>query len=162
MPPSESENPVKVLYVDDELVSLNAFKASFRRQYQVFTASSAEEAIRILNEQEIHVLLTDQKMPGVPGTQLLEHAVRIYPNQSRILITAYADMEALVTAVQRGHIFDFVRKPWNYEELTDKIQAAYEACSMKNDYEQKLKSMEDKIKKLEEQIRRVLEENDNQ
>ncbi|MES2678235.1 MAG: response regulator [Bacteroidota bacterium] len=158
----ETEKTIKVLYVDDELNSLNVFKASFRKHFTIFTASSAGEAVKILTENEIHVLISDQKMPGVRGTQLLEHAVKIYPNQSRILITAYAEMESLIVAVQKGHIFDFVRKPWNDEELTDKIYAAYEACSVKTDHEKKLKSMEEKIKILEERIRRVLDENDNQ
>lgn len=154
------EKTIRVLYVDDETENLQAFTASFRRLYTIFTAASAEHAVKILNDHEIHILISDQKMPGVPGTQLLEHAVKLYPNQARILITAHADMDALILAIQKGHIFDYVRKPWDYEDLRKKIDSAFQACSVNLDYEQKLKQMEEKIKKLEDHIRRVLEEND--
>src|ERR1043165_10126711 len=93
---------LKVLYVDDEQANLDTFRASFRRTFEVFTAISAEEATKILNENTIHVLLSDQKMPGVQGTQLLEKAVKLYPNQARILITAHANIDALMVAVQKG------------------------------------------------------------
>lgn len=153
----DQEKTIRVLYVDDELENLNSFRASFRRYFEIFTASSAEEAVKVLTEHKIHVLISDQKMPGIPGTQLLEHAVKIHPNQARILITAQADIDSLIHAIQKGHIFDFVRKPWDNEELAGKIKEAYLSCAVSMDYEEKLKQMQEKIKQLEEHIRRVME-----
>lgn len=157
----DQEKTIKVLYVDDEIENLNAFRASFRRYFEIFTAASAEEAVKVLTEQKIHVLITDQKMPGMPGTQLLEHAVKTYPNQARILITAQTDVDSLVYAIQKGHIFDYIRKPWDNDDLQKKIVDAYEACAASINYEERLREMETKIKGLEEHIRRVLEESDN-
>lgn len=157
----DQEKTIRVLYVDDEIENLNSFRASFRRYFEIFTASSAEEAVKVLTIEKIHVLITDQKMPGMPGTQLLEHAVKTYPNQARILITGHTDIDSLIYAIRKGHIYDFVRKPWDTEDLIEKIKEAYLACAVSIDYQEKLKQMEDKIKTLEDHIRRVLEESDN-
>ncbi len=88
-----------VLYVDDEQSNLSAFEASFRKYYKIYTASSVIEAQKILSEIEIHILLTDQRMPGQVGTTLLEYSVANYPRQVRILISAFADNTVLASAV---------------------------------------------------------------
>ncbi len=114
-----------VLYVDDEVNNLEAFKAAFRRDFSVFLASSAEEARQIMAQHEIAVLVTDQRMPAEKGTQLLRKAVETYPNQIRILVTAYSDMEAIISAVNEGYIFKYHKKPWDEEALRNSL---HEAC----------------------------------
>ena len=82
---------INVLYVDDEVNNLEAFRATFRRDFNVFTAISAKEAEGILDaENDIHILITDQRMPLKSGTELLAESVRKYPYQIRILLTAHA------------------------------------------------------------------------
>ena len=122
---------INVLYVDDEARSLEGFKANFRRYYTIFTAMSAKEARVILDNNEIHVLISDQKMPETLGTQLLEEAVKIYPEQTRILLTAYSDSEAIIQAFQRGLIFRYMLKPYIPDELKNLIDSAFELFRLK-------------------------------
>jgi len=117
---------IRVLYVDDELNNLEAFNAAFRREFEIFTAVSAAEASRILEDQAIHILICDQRMPQTTGTQLLIDAVKKYPEQVRILLTAYSDIEALIEAVNYGLIFKYLKKPWDEDELRESILKAYE------------------------------------
>lgn len=122
-------NEITVLYVDDESHNLNAFKASFRRDFNIITASSANEALRILadNTVEIHVVLTDQRMPNVTGTEFLSTLIERYPKPIRILITAYADITAVVDAINSGKVFSYISKPWDYDDLKRVITEAYHA-----------------------------------
>lgn len=124
-----SEKKIHVLYVDDEISNLQAFNAAFRRHFTIYTAASAKEAGAILDSETIHVLITDQRMPGTTGTQLLENAVKKYPNQIRILLTGYTDMEAIVQAINQGYIFKYLKKPWNESELMSAVKEAYEVYS---------------------------------
>lgn len=127
-----SEQPnINVLYVDDEENNLLAFKASFRRHFTVFTAVSAEEGKKILAETEIHVLITDQRMPGTLGTELLAQAVKDYPDQIRILLTGFSDIEAIKDAINRGQIYHYLQKPWNDEHLKETIESAYRVYHLK-------------------------------
>ena len=128
---SENTTDIHVLYVDDEENNLVAFKASFRRHFTVFTALSADQGERILKENEIHVLITDQRMPGKLGTELLAEAVQNYPDQIRILLTGFSDIEAVQDAINRGQIFRYLQKPWKDEELKDTVEKAYEVYSLK-------------------------------
>ena len=121
----------KVLYVDDEIVNLQGFKANFRREYTVYTASSASEARQILASNEVHILITDQKMPETLGTELLEELVQEYPLHERIMLTAYADSQAILDAFQKGKIYRYILKPYEPEELKNIIAEAYRLYSLK-------------------------------
>jgi response regulator RpfG family c-di-GMP phosphodiesterase len=127
----QTEKIINVLYVDDELNNLESFKANFRRHYNVFTAISAKVAKQILAENYIHVLITDQRMPITSGTQMLDEVINEFPHQTRILLTAYAENEAILDAFQRGLIFKYIIKPYNQEELKQLIDNAYEIHALK-------------------------------
>jgi two-component system sensor histidine kinase/response regulator len=129
---------INVLYVDDEVHNLQAFKASFRRDFNIYTANSANQAKLILKQYSIHVLITDQRMPSVLGTELLAETVKEYPDQIRILLTAYTDVEAIIDAINRGHIFKYLQKPWNNDVLHEAIIEGYEIYDLK-EKEKKLK-----------------------
>lgn len=116
---------INVLYVDDEDNNLQAFKASFRRYFNIFTALSVDEGRKVLVENEIHVLITDQRMPGALGTDLLAQAVIDYPDQIRILLTGYSDIEAIKDALNRGQIYQYIQKPWNDNDLKTTIENAF-------------------------------------
>ena len=130
------KNKIHVLYVDDEEQNLISFKASFRRYFEIFTANSANEAQKILIENTIHVLITDQRMPETLGTELLAKAVLDYPDQTRILLTGYTDIEALKDAVNRGHIFRYLEKPWNDDELKKTIEDSFHVYNIKKEQEE--------------------------
>ena len=138
---------INVLFVDDESDNLIGFKAYFRRYYNVFIALSAVEAKEILTFNEIHVLITDQRMPDTMGTKLLEDTIQEYPNQSRILLTAYTDNESLIDAFKKGLLYKYVLKPYDPIELKKIIDAAYEFYTLnklKDElYKEWLKTQED-------------------
>ena len=98
----KSQVTINVLYVDDEENNLISFKASFRRYFSIFTANSAIEAQEILSKNIIHVLITDQRMPETLGTELLAKAAKDYPDQTRVLLTAFTDIEALKDADRKS------------------------------------------------------------
>jgi two-component system probable response regulator PhcQ len=108
-----------VLYVDDEEKSLKSFTRAFGDDFRIFTAASAQEGFRLLEEHkdDIGLLMTDQRMPGEKGVWLLEHARQLRPQIIRVLATGYADMEAVIAAVNTGAIYKFVTKPWDPPQL---------------------------------------------
>lgn len=120
------DKKIKILYVDDEQNNLISFKATFRIKYDIYTAISAADAIRILDEKEIHIIITDQRMPGMTGVEFLESILEKHSSQMRILLTGYADINAVIDAINKGKIFHYLSKPWNEEELDMTIQRAYE------------------------------------
>lgn len=113
-----------ILYVDDEMNNLVSFKATLRLKYNVFTAISGEEAMKLLDEHQIHVIITDQRMPAMTGVEFLERILEKHPEPIRILLTGYADLNAVIDAVNKGKIFHYLSKPWNVEELELTIQRA--------------------------------------
>ncbi|MDB5230570.1 MAG: response regulator [Chitinophagaceae bacterium] len=134
---------IKVLYIDDEVNNLVAFKASFRRIFQVYTAESAEEGRRILAENEVHVILSDNRMPKLTGIDFFESILEKYPDPIRILITGYTDINAVVDAINRGQIYKYLTKPWNENEVKNFIEKAYEVFRLrKENYELTQKLLE--------------------
>lgn len=123
---------IKLLYVDDEENNLFSFKATFRMRYEVFTALSASEAVDILKqENDIALIITDQRMPNMTGVEFLESILDEFPDPIRVLLTGYADINAVIEAVNKGKIFHYLSKPWNEEELELTIQRAYAIYSEK-------------------------------
>jgi response regulator RpfG family c-di-GMP phosphodiesterase len=121
-----SADKITILYVDDEENNLFSFKATFRIKYQVLIAISGEEALKILESKKVHVIITDQRMPEMTGVDFLEKVLEKFPDPMRILLTGYADMNAVVDAVNKGKIFHYLAKPWNEEELDMTITRAYD------------------------------------
>jgi len=121
-----SEKIISILYVDDEMNNLIAFKAVYRTKYKIYTAISGEEGLDILSKNEIHIVITDQRMPNMTGVEFLEKVIEKYPAPMRILLTGYTDMSAIVDAVNKGNIYHYLNKPWNDEEMERVIDGAYE------------------------------------
>ncbi|MFQ5580201.1 MAG: response regulator [Nitrospiria bacterium] len=113
------EKRLSILYVDDEETSLKHFKNIFGEKFSVFTASSAREGLDLLeeNKDRIGILMTDQRMPEEKGTHVLQKCRERYPHVLRILISAYADLEAMGDAINQGGIYKYVRKPWDIPKL---------------------------------------------
>ena len=151
------ENPkIKILYIDDEVNNLSAFKANFRRIYEVHTAESAAEGRKILETTDIEIILTDQRMPEMTGVEFLESIIKEFPNPIRILLTGYTDMEALIDAVNKGQIYRYLNKPWNEEELKIYISQAYEVFSLRKENMELTKSLLQANKQLEFMLRQKL------
>jgi len=133
---------VRVLYIDDEENNLHAFRASFRRQYEIYTAISAAEGLKILQNIDIHVILADQKMPNITGVEFFKSIVDTIPDPIRILLTGYTDIEALAEAINHGDIYRYITKPWNDLELHNSIKNAYDAYKAKIDLRNKITELE--------------------
>jgi eukaryotic-like serine/threonine-protein kinase len=116
-PASEDGKKPHVLFVDDDERILNGLKAVFRQDYQVFTAVSGELALGLVNRFAMHVVVCDQRMPGLTGVEVLRKVRTLAPNAVRILLTGYTDLAALVGSINEGEIFRFVKKPWDNDEL---------------------------------------------
>jgi two-component system probable response regulator PhcQ len=108
-----------ILYVDDEERSLTNFTRAFGGEFRVFTAANAQDGFKLFTEHadEIGLLMTDQRMPGEKGVWLLERARQFRPRVLRVLVTAYADMDAAIAAVNSGAIYKYVTKPWDPPQL---------------------------------------------
>jgi response regulator RpfG family c-di-GMP phosphodiesterase len=122
---------ISILYVDDEMNNLISFKAVFRIKYNILTAISGEEAIKILRNNTVNIIITDQRMPQMTGVEFLESILNEYPDPIRILLTGYADMNAVIDAVNKGKIFHYLSKPWNEEELDMTIIRAFDVYTQK-------------------------------
>ncbi|CAE7465151.1 hupR1, partial [Symbiodinium microadriaticum] len=122
----------KILYVDDEVGNLNYFRSAFRREYNVLTAESGDQALQILREDtDIPVILTDQRMPKMSGVTFLMQSINLIPDAIRILVTGYSDMETVINAINHGHIYYFINKPWSYDEMSIVIQRALDTYNLR-------------------------------
>jgi DNA-binding NtrC family response regulator len=124
---------IGVLYVDDEINNLNSFKAAFRRDFEIFTAISAKEGRKILDSQEIGVIITDQRMPGMTGIEFLESILPVYPDTIRILLTGFSDINAVMDAINRGQVYKYLVKPWQNDELKMYIENALEIYHLRKE-----------------------------
>lgn len=114
----------KMLIVDDELANLRLLERLFSRDYECLTASSGPDAIRLIEQHDVAILLTDQRMPEMTGIELLRHTSRSRPHMVRILLTGYTDVEVLEEAINSGLVYMYVTKPWDNEALKLKISRA--------------------------------------
>ena len=124
---------IGVLYVDDEVNNLNSFKAAFRRDFEIYTASSAREGRKILDAHGIGVIITDQRMPGMTGIEFLESIIPIYPDTIRILLTGFSDINAVMDAINRGQVYKYLVKPWQNDELKMYIENALEIYNLRKE-----------------------------
>ncbi len=113
-----------ILLVDDEPEILFSLRGLLRREFEVHTAESGAEAIEILKQYPIHVVMTDQRMPGMTGVQLLHRVEGEHPQSIRIVFTGYADIKAVIDAVNQGHIYRYITKPWDPDELLSVLRQA--------------------------------------
>lgn len=128
-----SDTPINVLYVDDEVHNLNSFKAGFRRKFNIFTAESAVEGRKVLENELIHVIITDQRMPVTTGIEFLESIIPDFPDPIRILLTGYADINAVIDAINKGQVYKYIQKPWMDEDLRINIEKAYEIYALRKE-----------------------------
>jgi two-component system, sensor histidine kinase and response regulator len=116
---------VRVLFLDDELNNLVAFKASFRHDFKVFTANNVVEALQVLSNNEVHVIISDQRMPDMTGVEFFEHILHKYPEPVRILLTAYSDLSDVIKAINKGQIFRYIEKPWDHNKIVEAVESSY-------------------------------------
>lgn len=111
-------NDKTVLFVDDEISILNTLKRLLRNEeYNLLTASSAEEGLEILSHQSVDIVISDMRMPHIDGPEFLEKVKDQYPSINRMIMSGYADLESVVNAINQGNISQFISKPWDNDAL---------------------------------------------
>lgn len=128
-----ASDAVNILYVDDEVNNLIAFKAGFRRLFTIFTAESAVEGRKILEQQDIQIIITDQRMPVTTGIEFLESIIPDYPDPIRILLTGYSDINAVIDAINKGKVYRYIQKPWMEDDLRIHIEKAAEIFRLRKE-----------------------------
>ena len=119
-----SAHKPRLLVVDDEERILTALKSVFRQDYHVFATSDCEHALTFIAKYRMHAIVSDQRMPGMNGVDLLRRAKEIAPGSMRILLTGYADLASIVGSINEGEIYRFVAKPWDNNELRAIVREA--------------------------------------
>jgi len=122
-----------ILYVDDEPDNLRVFDLTFRREFSILTAGSAEEGMEILNANPVAVVLSDQRMPGVTGVEFLSRVRDLDPDTIRILVTAYGDVEILGGAINDGSVYRYIPKPWEPEDMRLTLRRAIETFALERE-----------------------------
>jgi putative nucleotidyltransferase with HDIG domain len=150
----------KILFVDDEVNALSSFKRLFfvYNDIEVYTAKNGPEALKILNCNEIDLVVSDMRMPQLNGNDFLQYLKDKYPNIQRIMLTAYADVSTTVDAINKGEVFRFLTKPWNDEELKETILGALEYTDLKRRNEELSKVIWGKNRELNA-LNKSLEQN---
>lgn len=121
---------IKILYIDDEANNLVSFKAMFRHDYQVLVAGSAEEGLRTVEKNpDIKIIFCDQRMPEKTGVQFFREISHQYPAPVRMLITGYIDIESVINAINQGHVYRYLTKPWREEDVRSAIEEGYKYFS---------------------------------
>ncbi len=122
----------KILCVDDEPFILNSIERIFDEEFEIFKATSGADGLRLLGEHDFDVIISDQRMPGMTGTEFLEQARDKAPRAIRILLTGYADLEAVRSAVNEGEVYRYITKPWNNKDLRHVVYAGVSAARSGN------------------------------
>jgi signal transduction histidine kinase len=115
----------QLLIIDDEEEILKALKRQFRDDYEVFVARNADDGYRIMTETPIQVIISDQRMPGMNGSEFFNRVKTYFPDAVRLLLTGYADIQTVIDAINDGNIFRYVIKPWNPAELATVVREAF-------------------------------------
>ncbi|MAE74770.1 MAG: hybrid sensor histidine kinase/response regulator [Bdellovibrionaceae bacterium] len=142
-----------ILCVDDEKYNLEALERLLRDKYHVFKATSGDEGLALLQEQKVSVIVSDQRMPEMSGTEFLKKSMRIQPETIRILLTGYTDIESVIDAINAGEVYRYVNKPWDPVDFQNIIAQAVEKYTLRKQLQEKNEALQkalDELKVLDE------------
>ena len=139
-----------LLIVDDEPDVVQSLRDLLRREYNVLGATHAREGLRLLHEQPVHVVMTDQRMPDISGVELLRVVRNDCPDAIRLLFTGYADIKAVIDAINEGHVYRYITKPWDPDELRTVLHQACEQYDLLQERQQLLEDLRRKNQELEQ------------
>lgn len=155
---TKKEKKYSLLYVDDEATNLRVFKANFRKFFNVHTCTNPIEAIELLKHEEVQIIVTDQRMPEMTGTQFLEKILPDHPDVIKIILTGFTDIEAIKDGVNRCGIFKYITKPWNFDEMKGVLERAIESYEVSIESEEHIKELEDSNVQLEGRVKERTDE----
>lgn len=147
-------NRARLLYIDDEEINRSNFLQTFAEEYEILLAASGEEGLEILaREEAIALILADQRMPGLSGADVLARVRELSPDTERIMITGYSDPEDIMAAINQGHVYRYILKPWNSGEMQIAIMQGVERYQLKQENRDLLLALEKKNAELGEMVR---------
>jgi response regulator RpfG family c-di-GMP phosphodiesterase len=151
-----------LLVVDDEADVCDSVHDLLRREFRVLKAKSAAEGCKLLQDNEVHIIMTDQRMPQTTGVEMLTKVRSRHPRAVRLLFTGYADLDAVIAAINQGHVYHFLKKPWQPEDLETAVRSAaaeydrlVESAEESQRLHDELRRLHDRVTALEEEVRRL-------
>ena len=138
-----------LLYVDDEEHNLISFAATFRKSYKIHTAINGIDALEILRNNDVQLVITDQRMPEITGIQLLEKISKEFPDTIRIILTGFSDIEVIIEAINSGRVFRYITKPWDENELRMTIENARQIHNLQASNKQLMADLKQKVEEQE-------------
>jgi len=141
-----------LLVVDDEADVCDSVHDLLRREFRVLRARNAEEGLQLMREHEVHIIMTDQRMPKVTGVELLTDIRAGHPQAIRMLFTGYADLDSIIAAINQGHIFKFLKKPWQPEDLEQAVREAAAEYDRLVEQAEAVTHLRDEMRRLHERI----------
>ena len=149
----KNHNDYRLLVIDDEIEVTKSIVRQFRKKYDVFSANSGEEALDIMEKNDIQVIISDQRMPGMTGVDFFARIKEKYPESLKLILTGYSDIEAVVGAINDGQVFRYITKPWIPEELNGIIAEAFQKYELITKNKKLMRSLELANTNLEEKVR---------
>jgi two-component system NtrC family sensor kinase len=152
----------KVLFVDDEPHILSSLKRLLRGEdYQILTATSGEEGLKVLQTNSVQLVISDQRMPNMEGTVFLQKVKELYPHTVRVILSGFADASVIVESINKGEIYRFIGKPWNDEELKSSIRQSfehYEILQHTRELEEQTRLQNVRLSKMNEYLENMVEQ----
>jgi DNA-binding NarL/FixJ family response regulator len=144
------DRKLKILYVDDEKINLVNFETAFGKEYEIITAGSGEEALKVFRqEDDIAIIVSDQRMPGISGVELLEKIYKLDPVPVRMILTAYKDIEDIIGAINQGRVYRYILKPWEDKEVRPILKQGGEFYLLTKENDRLVDELKTKNKELE-------------
>lgn len=157
-----NENRHTILCVDDEKNILQSLKRLLRKEdYRLLTASSGEEGLKVLEENDVHMVISDQRMPEMSGTEFLAALKTKYPDVLRIILSGYTDVDSITESINKGHIYKFLLKPWNDQNLKLEIKQAleqYDLIQANKKLDKKVIEQNNELKEINENLENLVQE----
>lgn len=140
---------IRLLYLDDERDELESFRSLYRRVFDVHIASTPERAYEIMKAEDVHVVLTDQRMDLMTGVEFLESIVEDHPDPVRILVTGYSDITAVINSINQGRVYKYISKPYPREAMQKSIENAAEVYFLRKDRKELIQKLTRACSQLE-------------
>jgi response regulator RpfG family c-di-GMP phosphodiesterase len=141
-----------LLVVDDEADVCDSVHDLLRREFRVLKAKSAAEGYKLMEQNEVHIIMTDQRMPQVTGVEMLSKVRQGHPGAVRMLFTGFADLDSIISAINQGHIFQFLKKPWQPEELEAAVREAASEYDRLVEQAEQMQRLQSEIKQLRRRV----------
>jgi two-component system response regulator AtoC len=150
MTPNAKDYPI--LIVDDEQDNLDAFRFNFKRSFNILCAQGGDEALALLRAHDVAVIITDQRMPRMTGLELLQQAAQVRPEAVGIILTAFTDVDVLVDAINLGHIYRYITKPWEAKEVRGVLTHAIERFALQRENQRLMAQLREYTGYLDQEI----------